>query len=404
MLQENNQSARDDKAQLMQCRQERVVAAQQKANRMPANSAQQTELQATAERLRANTVAQEHYGLFEHLHSPGQPAPAGWQDVGNSQASLNQAKLSPSRLTSKQSDFRAGMYTPNRGVLGGDFSPTLTATGSPSSSEGWLNSAQQANRFQPDAYDRSVQIAAKVQVASPSQVTGGVGVTPLTSGLSATATEGDDANVTAGHSVLGVDLSDLAGLGTTINQSCSTTDMNDSHVGLEGEESAQEGIPITDAERALAEEGKYVEFWRSRHQAGDPVARTALIGWKDPEFEDASSVDRFLAAYTWWRLESYISDNGLGVSMEQLAKELVNAHVAFVDKDKKGIPNLLSPKQVANYHHGVFRHYGIPDRLFGGTHEIVFVHVPAEGGVWVQPIFDAASYSGLWCKGCDTTP
>ncbi|MGS2744592.1 hypothetical protein ACU6TU_13510 [Halomonas sp. LS-001] len=209
ILQQADQSALDDKAQFMQCRQERVVAAQQEANRMPANSAQQTELQATAERLRANTVAQEHYGLFEHLHSPGQPAPAGWQDVGNSQASLNQAKLSPSRLTSKQSDFRAGMYTPDRDVLGGDFSPTLKSTGFPEATKGWLNGAQQANRFQPDAYDRHVQLTSKMRVASPSQVAGGAGVTPLTSGLSATAIEREKTPVV--HSVLGADFSNLAG-------------------------------------------------------------------------------------------------------------------------------------------------------------------------------------------------
>ncbi|MGS2744585.1 hypothetical protein ACU6TU_13475 [Halomonas sp. LS-001] len=185
------------------------MAAQQEANRMPANSAQQTELQATAERLRANTVAQEHYGLFEHLHSPGQPAPAGWQEVGNSQASLNQAKLSPSRLTSKQSDFRAGMYTPDRGVLGGDFSPTLKSTGFPEATKGWLNGAQQANRFQPDAYDRHVQLTSKMRVASPSQVAGGAGVTPLTNGLSATAVEREKTPVV--HSVLGADFSNLAG-------------------------------------------------------------------------------------------------------------------------------------------------------------------------------------------------
>ncbi|MGS2744595.1 hypothetical protein ACU6TU_13525 [Halomonas sp. LS-001] len=221
ILQQADQSALDDKAQFMQCRQERVVAAQQEANRMPANSAQQTELQATAERLRANTVAQEHYGLFEHLHSPGQPAPAGWQEVGNSQASLNQAKLSPSRLTSKQSDFRAGMYTPDPDVLGGDFSPTLKATGSRASNKNWHNTVQHATRSQPDDHERIVQLGTKVHMARPSQATGGAGITPLTRGLSASAIEGDDANGKAGYSVLGADLSDLVGAESSDDSPCS---------------------------------------------------------------------------------------------------------------------------------------------------------------------------------------
>lgn len=36
---------------------------------------------------------------------------------------------------------------------------------------------------------------------------------------------------------------------------------------------------ISPEERALLGEGNFIEFWRSRFDKGDPVARTALTGW-----------------------------------------------------------------------------------------------------------------------------
>lgn len=166
---------------------------------------------------------------------------------------------------------------------------------------------------------------------------------------------------------------------------------------------AQKGAPITDAELALAKEGKFLEFWRSRHLAGDPVARTALTGWGDPDFVGAGLSEKLAAAYTWRNLSSHISDNGLTVSMEQIGAELALAHANAVIGDGRGISNLLSPTQVAGYHHSVFRGHGIPAHVFGGTHKVPFVSVPVQGG-WGSVMFDANTYSGLWCKGCDSTP
>jgi RHS repeat-associated protein len=166
---------------------------------------------------------------------------------------------------------------------------------------------------------------------------------------------------------------------------------------------AQKGAPITDAELELAKEGKFLEFWRSRHLAGDPVARTALTGWGDPDFVGASLFEKLAAGHTWSDLSSYISDNGLTVSMEQIGAELALAHANAVIGDGRGIANLLSPAQVADYHHSVFRGHGIPAHIFGGTHKVPFVSVPVQGG-WGPVMFDANTYSGLWCKGCDSTP
>lgn len=48
--------------------------------------------------------------------------------------------------------------------------------------------------------------------------------------------------------------------------------------------------------------------------------------------------------------------------------------------DTSGVHNLLSPQQVADYHHSVFGNHGIPAYIFGGTHKIPFVSVPIQVG------------------------
>ncbi len=163
------------------------------------------------------------------------------------------------------------------------------------------------------------------------------------------------------------------------------------------------GQPITEEQLALAREGKFMEFWRSRHLAGDPVARTALTGWGDPGFVNASWFERGAAKYTWWSMSSYISANKLPVTMEQIGGELALAHASAVMGDTSGTPNLLSPTQVANYHHEVFARHNIPPYIFGGTQPIPGVEVPAPGG-WQPVMFDPNTYSNLWCEGCDSTP
>lgn len=151
----------------------------------------------------------------------------------------------------------------------------------------------------------------------------------------------------------------------------------------------QRGAPITDEQRAMAEDGDYLGFWKSRYfDSNDPVARTALIGWGEGDLVGASWFQRELANNTWNRLESYIARNNLTVTMEQLGVELARVHVDFVMADTQGIPHLLSPKQVADYHHSVFDEYGIPQSYFGGTR---FGNSPKQ-------------FRWLWCRGCDTSP
>jgi len=146
-----------------------------------------------------------------------------------------------------------------------------------------------------------------------------------------------------------------------------------------------------------------MSFWRSRHLDNDPVARTALTGWGDPDFVNASVLERLAANHTWSDLESYIRRNELDVTMEQIGAELALAHAQAVMADRIGVPDLLSPQQVADYHYAVFERHGIPAHLFGGTHVIPGVYAPVPGG-WAPVMFDASTYSGRWCRGCDSIP
>ena len=155
---------------------------------------------------------------------------------------------------------------------------------------------------------------------------------------------------------------------------------------------------ITEEQLALAKNGEFEAFWDSRWSVNrDPVARTALDG----------IYGRTAAArYTWGRLRAYIADNGLNVSMEQISSELAFAHAQAVMGDMgdtSGIPGLLSPGQVASYHHQVFGRHKIPASMFGGTMGVPAVRVPVSGG-WAQPIFSATTFSNFWCRGCDSVP
>ena len=166
------------------------------------------------------------------------------------------------------------------------------------------------------------------------------------------------------------------------------------------QQTSQKGAPITEEQLALASAGEFMEFWRSRHLAGDPVAHTALTGWGDPDFVNAGIMQRLAAKHTWEDLTNYILENELEVSIEQIGADLAKAHAFAVMNDTNGVTNLLSPQQVADYHHDVFDRHGIPAYIFGGTHKVPLVYVPARNG-WQPIMFDANSYSELWCDGCD---
>lgn len=74
--------------------------------------------------------------------------------------------------------------------------------------------------------------------------------------------------------------------------------------------------------------------------------------------------------------------------MDDLAVDLMNAHIYAITQDAEGVPNLLSAREVANYHHVVLEMYNIPKKYFGGTR---FDN-------------DPELYSGWWCGRCDPIP
>lgn len=167
---------------------------------------------------------------------------------------------------------------------------------------------------------------------------------------------------------------------------------------------------ISEDQLELATSGKFLDFWKSRWENNkDPVARTALIGWKKGDLVGAEGWEELAASHTWSDLEGYIKDNNLNVSMEKVGADLALAHARTVMGDTHGVKGLLSPHQVAQYHHQVFDKHSIPAGIFGGTHRIgghwymPDVEVPTRNG-WTHMIMPPESYSGTWCGGCDSTP
>ncbi len=76
------------------------------------------------------------------------------------------------------------------------------------------------------------------------------------------------------------------------------------------------------------------------------------------------------------------------------ATQLLELLLLAVSGDELGIPHLLSPSQIADYHHEVFASHSISPHVFGGTIGIPTMHL---GTLSVSP----NSYSNLWCNGCD---
>ena len=100
--------------------------------------------------------------------------------------------------------------------------------------------------------------------------------------------------------------------------------------------------------------------------------------------------EKVASGYTWWNLEhSLEKSNALQANtMQNIGLDLAKAHAAAVDNDLRnqiGVPGLLSPQQVAEYHWDVFKKYGVAREVFGGT-------------MWGLP---ANSYAITWCEGCD---
>lgn len=148
------------------------------------------------------------------------------------------------------------------------------------------------------------------------------------------------------------------------------------------------GFKITDKQRKLASDGDRKGFWKSRlEDSGDPMGK---IGLKAVKNEGGILDYLFGGQAINHRLQAFARVYGGGdLDLNAVGIKLMNAHIRAVEDDKKGTWGLLSPGQIASYHHDVFAGYKLPPTAFGGT--------PFTGGLW-----EASATSSIWCRGCDT--
>ncbi|WP_425337551.1 bacteriophage T4 gp5 trimerisation domain-containing protein, partial [Vreelandella alkaliphila] len=152
-----------EKAQRWECRQGQIAAARQRSSRLSRHNDQRASLLATAERFERNTLAVEHAKLAQHIYDPSQLAPVGWEDASNNMDILEQAGIrSPEDLKPDDSDFRAGMYTPNTEVFGDAFEPALVFKGT-TTQEDWLNNIAQGADRHSNYYERAVDLGRSIE-------------------------------------------------------------------------------------------------------------------------------------------------------------------------------------------------------------------------------------------------
>jgi len=149
--------------------------------------------------------------------------------------------------------------------------------------------------------------------------------------------------------------------------------------------------PLTVDERRNAAAGNRQEFWQSRRDQGDPVAQTALDIFNNTG----------LGAVANRRLHNAISPPMMGAgtrfipfipprttaSVNDIGVALMQGHVRTIDRfpSQSGI---LSPRDIADYHHGIFADFNLPANTFGGT--------PVTGALW-----EAGLTQALWYDGCE---
>ncbi|KNC66282.1 hypothetical protein AC626_17965 [Pseudoalteromonas rubra] len=154
-----------------------------------------------------------------------------------------------------------------------------------------------------------------------------------------------------------------------------------------GEQQAKkaESLRETPAQRKLREAGDVEGYYKARAEAGDSYAARALMVVQD----QCSSVDACIMSLANFGLKGTALINGVEVDMQDVKLQLMNKHAEFVEADNLGVPGLLNPRQIAEYHHQVFNGLGLPSSTFGGT--------PLTGALWEADVWDP-----IWCKGCDT--
>ncbi len=160
-----------------------------------------------------------------------------------------------------------------------------------------------------------------------------------------------------------------------------------------------EGVPVTEEEQAMLDDGNIEGFYQSRLSRGDGYASTALgVVQNNTDLGRAANAQLLLEVYI------QVIDGKIALPsqtpeefLRMVNLELAKAHVEAVNSDvinfnagrAQGgtVPGLLSETQVQRYHETYFMRIGLPKDTFGG----------ATFGINNNAVFN-------WCRGCDPLP
>ena len=174
---------------------------------------------------------------------------------------------------------------------------------------------------------------------------------------------------------------------------------------------------ISDSERLALAHGKLEEFWFSRLNKKDPVARIGYALWVSDTKKLKLAIVNGDAAFwnnkgfLYWETMARSTVVNLATGLERAGfrgtfsemrakiKE-VGLNVAYyhsryvtqdIERNIGKVPGVLSLQQMARYHHDAFSDFGIPADFYGGT--------------WLQKMPDEMefkAYGNLYCHDCDS--
>lgn len=144
-------------------------------------------------------------------------------------------------------------------------------------------------------------------------------------------------------------------------------------------------LRVTAEQRIAAMRGDRKTFWRLRKEVGDPVADVAI-----PILENRGINGRVANILTG------LTDDP--EKLQRLGVALMRVHIRATKYDYEhcigNVPGLLSPDQVAEYHHVVFNHFGIGTHLWNNAN-----------GSWLFGVtlfnLPPSLYRPVWCNACD---
>ncbi len=126
---------------------------------------------------------------------------------------------------------------------------------------------------------------------------------------------------------------------------------------------------VTNEERALAQQGKFIEYWRAACDGGDSYACRAA---------EVSQGKGLWGRLATGRLTTYLINNGVIQSaaeaqpiLDRIRADIVRADVGALDAAGAGNPVIRSREVINIYHENVFRQHGAPG-AWGGRISDVF--------------------------------